>query len=311
VHARWSSQRGTRSARSSAIQKIIKGGLLVGLVSASLVLAAPAPADPAATGATMFTTGPLKRIYLSKTLQCQINRSGSAWDSRAFFPPLSDNGNPFDGACGTFVGIPNGALYGPALPIPIVGSLDVDSYRPYQQGVQSHLTSGPMHCVQTDLWGDFVVYVRQTDCYATGNPFYTTSISLFNPKNAPLVVRLYKVADCRTRSHNKGWGRAFPVGGMVFCTRERYGNNSAVGWAEGFIPTDADGDYPVNTGAKYMEGKAADVWEHVNGIGSNGFGTSSCVCSAGTMPHNNAMGLEWTITIPASGWRTRYLQTRL
>jgi hypothetical protein len=292
------------------MQKIVKVGLLVGLVSASFALAAPATADPAATGTTLHSTGPLKRIYLSKTLQCQVNRSG--WGARAFFPPVADNGNPYDGACGTFVGIPDGALYGPPLPLPIA-SLDVHSYRPYQQGVQSHLSSGPMQCVQTDLWGDFVVYVRQTDCYATGSPFYTTAITLFNPKGSqPLVVRLYHVADCRTRGHNKGYGQEFPSGSRIFCTREMSPTNTAIGQAEGLIPTDADGDYPVNTGAKYMEGKAADVWDSVNGIASNGFGTSSsCVCvPVGAPKHNNAMGLEWTITIPANGWRTRYLQTR-
>lgn len=256
-----------------------------------LVFAAAAVLPSTAHSSTvgMFignTTDPLKRIYVSDQLQCQVLRDGPGWNQRAFHPHL----NPYDTACATFLDA-GGVTYGPTPPIPLATTFN-PPVTPYSAGTQTVTHAGSVQCIQTTVKAGSDFVLEQGVCYISGNTFFETSLEIRNNDSVARTVRVSRAANCNVRSLTVGRGATVGFK-RVYCTR--IGSTStATGNSIGFIPTNNLG-VPLTAGPtiRFMENAQHLIWPLVNGA----FFTNTV---KSTTDHDNGMGLGATLTIPAN-----------
>ena len=249
------------------------------VLAALVVAAAPAAVPPAAfanasaSGMSTTVAGPL-RIYTSRQLQCQVYRSG--WTARAYFTANGNQmGNPYDGACGTFLQY-GGTTYGSAHQFPgTTFSPALTNFEPYAQG---RINLSTYQCIRTKVGAGAKFTVRQTDCYTPGETHFRTTVTVSNLTTSPQTFRIVRAVDCFVRGSDSGNGTSTGAN-RVYCTR----NNSlstAADQSEGLVVTAAPSDAVV----RFMEATPGSIWGRVNApFFTNGVTIGN---------HDNAMGLS-------------------
>lgn len=228
----------------------------------------------AASALTIDSSGPLVRIDISETLNCAVNHAGDV--AGEFYR---------DTACGTFVAVDD-EIYGPDY-IP-AGSVFQTSWTPVAQSSGGSGTAADPYAIVTDVVGGDLS-VRQTDTYVTGDHHYDSESVVTNNGDEDVEVTFYRAADCYLGDDDHGFGAYDAATGAVSCVApDSQGQPSAASRIEQFIP--------ITEGSRYLYSQYADLWR--------------MVASKQPLPNeirraenliDNAIGLSWTVTIPAGG----------
>jgi hypothetical protein len=172
------------------------GGVLVLVLMAVLLPAAPAMAD-----VTITSTGPLTSIYLGESLACQVDLG--------------------DGARQIFGGVP-GSCFTDLVATGLVPSS------------QSAVTGGGTSpndpfTVTTEMFNSAGITLRRTDTYVTGDRFWTSEVTVINSSGAPLDDVLWHGLDCFVAGNDAGYGFFAAGTGAVYCAQNAGGGNIMLG----------------------------------------------------------------------------------
>ena len=256
--------------------------LLIALMLGIAALAAPASlwltsgsAGAITTVADIASAGPLTHIYIGSDFSCQVAHTGDA--NFEMFPPGSQQGD-----CTTVL-LVNGTTYGYS------GFAGTD-YTPVSQSAVTGTGTSIAPFTVTTIGDAGLTGVRltETDSYVIGNEFYQTDIQVSNTNNTPVVVRIYRGADCYLGGSDSGFGFVDTVGKSVACTQ--HANNSPSGRVEEWTPiTPAD---------HYYEAGYSNV-ESAAGAGTELPDTCDCALS-----EDNGAAISWNRTIAAGASST-------
>jgi hypothetical protein len=278
--------------------------LICGVVGA---LAAPA----ASADVSIDSSGPLDHIYLNSDLSCQATHTGDTHGE--FF-----SGIPH-GACGTFVSWSNGdgggTDYGPDVP---AGNTRTNFHEVSQTPVTGSGTTADPYTVVTTVdveeevataaaaqpaavEGPVLFTVEQTDTYVVGNEFYRSDIKVLNNGriDGNFAGSLYHAGDCYLQNSDLGFGWLNPADNGIYCTQNP--GNSPFGRIEGFVP--------LTPGSSYYEANFSDVWDAIDGAGTQFPNTVDTNGNGGGVEDNGA-GLSWAFNIPSGDSATYSLLTR-
>ncbi|MGO9888032.1 MAG: hypothetical protein ACLP0L_09020, partial [Solirubrobacteraceae bacterium] len=206
--------RRTVGPRGRIIQRI--AGLVVGALSATLILAPAAWAQSPTPYVDIHSAGPLSDIYIGNDLGCQVRNGG--FSSTEYFPNASGPGD-----CGTFVFL-NGdnvdsQLWGPDFANHSSTETSFSQETPFTVDSQSFTgtgTSASPFEVTTVVTATapeqgsttFNFQITEVDSYVAGDDFYQTNITVKNVGNTvpDNGIQLYHAADCLLRGSNSGLG---------------------------------------------------------------------------------------------------------
>jgi hypothetical protein len=225
--------------------------------------------DPGQIG----SPGGLQQITISPDLNCSVVHENSA-TSDVFYSGT---------ACGTLMAA-GGVLYGPA-DIPAGGSATPRTpWTPvYQSGSGSGTRSDPWVLRTIVNAGTSGIALVQRDSYVVGDPYWTTSVQVYNDGGQAADVIVYRAADCYIGS-DYGYGHVDEGTGAVRCV-----NDGAGRWLEWL---------PITPGSHYFEGYYADMWSLLGWQGDLPDTTRASEYI------DNAAALSWRVSVPSGSSRT-------
>jgi hypothetical protein len=237
---------------------------------------------PTASAATITSGGPLKNIWVSTSLACQVEhvRDTTTYE---FYPPAATVGD-----CGTLL-VVGATLYAPAFSGgTATGGLGATTAfgAVSQTAVTGTGTAAtPFQVVTVVNVGATGLQITETDQYVVGTDFYSTDVKVTSTNSVATAARLYRAGDCYLGASDLGYGAVGISPGSVACSKTA--NNSPSGRFEEFIP--------VTGGSKYYETDYNSVWTW---IGGHTAFPNTCACAT---YQDNGAGLSWDITVPAQG----------
>lgn len=237
---------------------------------ASLLLLLLSPA--VATAAEINSAGPLTRIIVSTTLNCQVaHRDDAAFE---LYPGFSEIG-----ACGTFLATGD-SIYGPSS---VPSGISPTPWTPISQSpVAGSGTAGdPLRIVTLVEAPATGLTAEQTDSYVIGSQSYRTDIEISNAGTTARDAILYRAGDCYLQESDIGYGRV--DGGAPACIIDPAEGSRIEQWL------------PVTAGSQYFEGGFGELWTL---IASRQLLPNTCRCDEQV---DNAAGLSWPLTVPAGG----------
>ena len=183
-------------------------------------------------------------------------------------------------ACGTFVAVEAGQVYGPAdipagpTPIP---------FTPLAQTAVSGTGSeaDPLTIVTLVALGNSGLRVSQTDSYVVGRETFQTDVEVINEAALSVDVVVYRAGDCYLDDSDMGLGEM--EGASVNCKA---------------LPDSADPErivqfVPISAGSRRYEALYSEVWTKVmTGLPF----PDTCRCAD---PIYNGLGLSWSRTVAA------------
>ena len=216
------------------------------------------------------SAGPLTHIWIGQNFSCQVEHSGNSLFQ--MFPEDDQSGD-----CSTVL-LVGQTTYGYS------SFAGTDFGFVSQTAVTGNGSIGTPFTVTTvgDA-GTTGVRVTETDSYVIGNEFYRTDVQVSNTNDTPVVVRIYRGADCFLGGSDAGYGYVDPIGKVVACTENA--NNSPLGLIEEWTPiTPAD---------HYYEARYSNV---ENAANSGTELPDTCIC---TTLIDNGAAISWNRTIDA------------
>jgi len=214
------------------------------------------------------SAGPLTRVIVSDTLNCQV--AHQADDQFELYPPSSTLGN-----CGTFLAV-GGIVYGPS-----GGSATNTPWTPVAQAPVAGSGSGgdPLRVVTVVDAPAAGVRLQQTDSYAVGSQSYRTDMQITNSSAEPRVGILYRAGDCYLQESDSGYGRV--DGGAPACIVDPALGRRIEQWL------------PITPGSHYFEGGYGEVWSIIR---SGEHFPDRCECD---LLIDNGAGLSWSVNLAA------------
>lgn len=238
---------------------------------------------PGATASTITSAGPIAALEISPDLQCSLRTTVGD----QFF------GAPGPSACGTFLAH-GGTLYGPAS-CPACTLTKTNFVQVSQTPVTGLGVVGAPYQIVTAVATGAGFSLSQEDQYITGNPYYSTNVTVTNTGGGAASFLLYHAADCMLNGNDNSYGAVGGLPGTISCTQ--VANNSP---NRAYVGFDA-----VTAGATYEQGFYSTVWTSLSGQTSL---PNTCTCGSYM---DDGMAIEWAGTLSSGASATYWFYTRV